>query len=131
MHLNTTERYLKQWRDTVESQGCAFIAATMFRDPLSHTMSLHKHIKRYDSSREVWTKHLETTSEMGQWSTQLDYFLYNFIDRNPNEVDKDVKVQRALQLLRDHFDLVSVGDHDRFQKELLDITGFPDIEIHN
>jgi len=129
MHLNTTEQYLKQWRDTVESQGCAFIAATMFRDPLSHTMSLYKHIKRYDSSREVWTKHLETTSEMGQWSTQLDYFLYNFIDRNPDGVDKDNKVQRALQLLHDHFDVVSVGEHDRFKKELLDITGFPGIEM--
>jgi len=129
LHLNTTEQYLSRWRDTVESQGCAFIAATMFRDPLSHTMSLHKHIKRFDSSREGWTNHLESTSNMGQWSTQLDYFLYNFIDRNPDEVDKDAKVQRALQLLRDHFDVVSVGEHDRFKKELLDITGFPDIEM--
>ena len=129
LHLNTTEQYLQQWRDTVESQGCAFIAATMFRDPLSHTMSLHKHIKRYNSSREVWTKHLESTSEMGQWSTQLDYFLYNFIDRNPDKVGKDIKVQRALQLLHDHFDVVSVGEHDRFKKELLEMTSWPDIEM--
>ena len=55
---------------------------------------------------------------MGYFSTQLDYFLYNYLARNPCKVGKDAKVNRALQLLRDHFDIVVVGDHDRFEKEL-------------
>ena len=83
MPLNTTDQYLSQWRSTVEGQGCAFIAAIMFRDPLSHALSLFKHINRFNSSREVWTKHLYSKSEMGNWQTQLDYLLYNFFDRNP------------------------------------------------
>lgn len=157
MPLNTTEQYLSQWRSTVEGQGCAFIATIMFRDPLSHALSLFKHIKRYKSSKDVWTKHLLSTSEMGDWQTQLDYFLYNFLDRNPVSIytlrslvwfiyasylrhlpnlfflymvypkdgaDKDTKVQRALQILHDHFDIITVGEHDRFKKELLSTTGW-------
>ena len=120
MHLNITEHHLSNWRAAVEGQGCAFIANVMFRDPLSHALSLFKHIKRYDSSRDVWTKHLYTES---------DYFLYNFLDRNPYGVDKDIKVQRALQLLHDHFDMVYVGNHDAYKKELLSITGWEDKEM--
>ena len=129
MHLNVTEHYLSEWRSAVEDQGCAFIANVMFRDPLGHALSLFKHIDRYDSSRDVWTKHLYTKSEMGQWQTQLDYFLYNFLDRNPYGVDKDIKVQRALQLLHDHFDIVSVGDHNGYKKKLLSMTGWDDLEM--
>ena len=129
MHLNITEHYLSEWRSAVEDQGCAFIANVMFRDPLGHALSLFKHIDRYDSSRDVWTKHLYTKSEMGQWQTQLDYFLYNFLDRNPYGVDKDIKVQRALQLLHDHFDIVSVGDHSGYKKKLLSMTGWDDLEM--
>jgi len=113
----------------VEDQGCAFVSTVMFREPLSHSLSLYKHIGRYQSSREAWTEHLRSKSEMGQWQTQLDYFLYNFLDRNPDGVDKDTKVERALQLLRDHFDIVSVGDHGRYKKELLAMTGWEDKEM--
>lgn len=129
MHLNATEEHLSQWRASVESQGCAFVAAVMFREPLSHTMSLYKHIKRFDSSRDVWTRHLQTPSETGFWQTQLDYFLYNFIARNPHQVDKDAKVQRALEILTKHFDIVTVGEHDRFKRELLERTGWEDQEM--
>ena len=129
MYLNTSEHYLSEWRTIVEGQGCAFIANIMFRDPLSHALSLFKHIKRYNSSRDVWTKHLYTKSEMGQWQTQLDYFLYNLIDRNPYGVDKYTKVQRALQILHDHFDIVTVGDHDGYKKDLLSMTGWEEREM--
>ncbi|KAL9185018.1 hypothetical protein ACHAXT_002795 [Thalassiosira profunda] len=129
MHLNATEEYLSQWRDSVESQGCAFVAAVMFREPLSHSMSLYKHIERFNSSRAVWTEHLQTLSETGFWQTQLDYFLYNFITRNPSGVDKDAKVQRALEILTKHFDIVTVGEHDRFKRELLEWTGWADKEM--
>ena len=82
-----------------------------------------------NATRDEWTKHLYTKSEMGQWQTQLDYFLYNFLDRNPYGVDKDIKVQRALQLLHDHFDIVSVGDHNGYKKKLLSMTGWDDLEM--
>lgn len=83
MHLNVTEHKLSEWRSIVESQGCAFISSVIFRDPLSHTMSLYKHIRRFQSSRETWLDHLRTKSESGHFQTQLDYFLYNFLTRNP------------------------------------------------
>lgn len=83
LHLNVSEHLLSSWRSAVEEQGCAFVANVMFRDPLSHAMSLYKHVDRFNSSRDVWTEHLGTKSRMGYWQTQLDYFLYNFIARNP------------------------------------------------
>ena len=44
-------------------------------------------------------------------------------------VEKDVKVERALQLLRDHFDIITVGQHDRFESEFLRITGLEKIPM--
>lgn len=44
-------------------------------------------------------------------------------------VEKDVKVERALQLLRDHFDIITVGQHDRFESEFLKITGLEKIPM--
>ena len=58
LYLNTSEHYLSEWRTIVEGQGCAFIANIMFRDPLSYALNVLKHIDRYNSSRDVWTKHL-------------------------------------------------------------------------
>eukprot|EP00527_Entomoneis_sp_CCMP2396_P009145 CAMPEP_0198137198 /NCGR_PEP_ID=MMETSP1443-20131203/730_1 /TAXON_ID=186043 /ORGANISM="Entomoneis sp., Strain CCMP2396" /LENGTH=310 /DNA_ID=CAMNT_0043798551 /DNA_START=87 /DNA_END=1019 /DNA_ORIENTATION=+ len=129
LHLNASEHLLSQWRSTVESLGCGFVANVMFRDPLGHTLSLFKHVERFQSSRDVWAKHLYTRSERGHWATQLDYFLYNFITRNPDGVDAETKVQRALSILRNHFDIVSVGDHVRFKKELMAMTGWEDREM--
>jgi len=87
LHLNASEHLLSQWRSTVESLGCGFVANVMFRDPLGHTLSLFKHVERFQSSRDVWAKHLYTRSERGHWATQLDYFLYNFITRNPVSIN--------------------------------------------
>lgn len=132
MNLNiTADVYLSQWRSIVEEQGCAFIAATMFRDPLSHALSLFKNKDRdvEGITRGEWVKHLYSKSDRGMWQTQLDYLLYNFLDRNPDDVDKYIKVQRALQLLQDHFDIITIGNHDLYKTKLLSITGWPDIEM--
>lgn len=50
LELNASEHLLQGWRDTVESQGCGYVATVMFRDPLSHTLSLHKHLGRFSQS---------------------------------------------------------------------------------
>ena len=42
MYINETEELLYEWRGAVEKQGCHMINTIMLRDPLSHTMSLHK-----------------------------------------------------------------------------------------
>ena len=91
MNLNITEQFLTQWRSIIEEQGCAFIANVMFRDALSHALSLfkyidHDHITSPNDAREEWVSHLYSRSNMGQWQSQLDYFLYNFLDRNPVSV---------------------------------------------
>ena len=126
LHLNESEALLYQWRTVVESQGCYMVNAIMLRNALSNTMSKYRYLVRdlgsdNSTTRKEWISHLHTKSEMGYFSTQLDYFLYNYLARNPYKVNKEIKVQRALQLLR-HFDIVTVGDHDRFKEELLSIT---------
>ena len=127
LHLNQSETLLYQWRSIVESQGCYMVNAIMLRDALSNTMSKYRYLVRdlgsdNSTTRKEWISHLHTKSEMGYFSTQLDYFLYNYLSRNPYKLEKEAKVNRALQLLRDHFDIVVVGDHNRFEKELLSIT---------
>lgn len=83
LHLNESEHYLDSWRSAVERQGCHFVGNVMFRESLSHTLSLYKHLKRYNSTTDEWTRHLKTQSELGHWATELDFFLYNNLARNP------------------------------------------------
>lgn len=83
LHLNESEHLLDLWRLEVEAQGCHFIGNVMFRESLSHTLSLYKHLKRYNSSKEEWPQHLTTESDLGHWATELDFFLYNNLARNP------------------------------------------------
>ncbi|KAL7455572.1 hypothetical protein ACHAWC_007111 [Mediolabrus comicus] len=103
-NIDENEELLYQWRSSVEQQGCHFVSSVMFRDSLSHSLSLYKHIERFNSTREEWNE-------------------------NPDGVEKDVKVERALQLLRDHFDIITVGQHDRFESEFLRITGLEKIPM--
>jgi len=134
LHLNVSEHLLYDWRKTVEDQGCHFIGNVMFRESLSHSLSLYKHIERYNSTRELfWSKHLSTKSELGYVATQLDFFLYNNLVRNPHGVDKEEKVRRALELLQRHFDIVTVGNHERYRDALLKLTGWEDKKMvrHN
>ena len=95
LNLNESEHLLDLWRLEVESQGCQFVANVMFRESLSHTLSLYKHLRRYNSTREEWTSHLMTQSELGHWATELDFFLYNNIVRNPVSEEQDVFVRRV------------------------------------
>lgn len=106
LHLNVSEHLLAQWRSTVESQGCAFIASVMFRDPLSHALSLYKHVEnRYNGRREGWVNHLYNESGTGKWPTQLDYFLYNLFVRNPvsAETEFDAIFWKHLQLFTNFY----------------------------
>ena len=135
LELNVSEHLLQGWRDTVESQGCGYVATVMFRDPLSHTLSLHKHLRRFSAAHghnidsEEYMQHLKSPNVLGIWATQLDYFLYNLLNRNPYSVDKETKVKRALQLLRDHFDIVTVGNHEGHMKAVLRATGWPELSL--
>ena len=83
LHLNESEYLLDLWRLEVEAQGCHFVGNVMFRESLSHTLSLYKHLRRYNSSKEEWPMHLTTKSDLGHWATELDFFLYNNLVRNP------------------------------------------------
>jgi hypothetical protein len=83
LSLNESEYILDLWRLEVETQGCQFVGNVMFRESLSHTLSLYKHVELYNSTNEEWTSHLKTQSELGYWATELDFFLYNNLERNP------------------------------------------------
>ncbi len=104
--LNTSEHLWYKWRSTVESQGCQMINAIMFRDPLNHAMAQYKY-------------------EEDHRTTVLDYFLYNDAIglRNSSNATKEEKVQRGMELLQRHFDVVSVGDHTKYMNEILNYTG--------
>mmetsp|Transcript_22862 Transcript_22862/g.49459 ORF Transcript_22862/g.49459 Transcript_22862/m.49459 type:complete len:404 (+) Transcript_22862:122-1333(+) len=130
--LNTTEYLYYDWREKVESQGCQMISAVMLRDPLNHAMSLYKIMKSKNATRDVWMDHLRSPTGTGKWSTVLDFFLYNTrgpIGRNPYNVSKETKVLRAMELLERHFDVVSMGDHAQFMGDILDMTGWPVVDM--
>lgn len=136
MYLNESEDILNGWRRDVEAQGCEMINTIMIRDPLSHSMSLHKIIKQKNSNRTEWLEYLSSPTGMGKWATILDFFLYNNQGRrtrpgypteggrNPFNVTKEEKVRRGMELLARHFDLVTVGNHKVFQERLLSMTGW-------
>ncbi|KAL3808977.1 hypothetical protein ACHAXA_005169 [Cyclostephanos tholiformis] len=50
LHLNTSELYLYKWREEVESQGCGFVATTMLRDAVGHTISQQKGIYLFNKT---------------------------------------------------------------------------------
>ncbi|KAL7533364.1 hypothetical protein ACHAXR_009589 [Thalassiosira sp. AJA248-18] len=129
MHINETEQLLYQWRKTVEDQGCHMINTIMLRDPLSHTMSLHKVVTRKNSTWDEWTAFLNEPSGRGLWATNLDFVLYNKGRRNPYKVTKEEKVRRAMEILERHFDVVTVGNHNLFMNLVLNRTGWDYIEM--
>jgi hypothetical protein len=131
-HLNESESVLSNWRSTVESNGCHFVASVLFRDALSHSLALYKY-RKGNVSREEWIDHLHTKDQLSLYrdgyDTQLDYFLYNRITRNPHGVDAQVKVDRALQLLARHFEIVAVGGHKKFKQRIQQFTGWEEKEM--
>ncbi|EED93232.1 predicted protein [Thalassiosira pseudonana CCMP1335] len=104
-------------------------------------MSLHKVMKSKNSTRDEWTEHLKTPTGLGKWHTVLDFFLYNnqFLrnhpdypnpwGRNPFNVTKHEKVRRAMEILNQHFDVVSIADHAQYKRDILEMTGWIDMEI--
>lgn len=117
------------------------INSVMLRDPLNHAMSLYKVMKMKRSTRKDWPAHLHNSSSPGKWNSMLDFFLYNIqihrhredyprtIGRNPFNVTKEEKVRRAMEILDTHFDVVSIADHSDFKRQILNVTGWMDMEI--
>ena len=60
----------------------------------------------------------------GLWATNLDFLLYNKARRNPYNATKEEKVRRAMEILQRHFDIVTVGNHDKFIDQVLTLTGW-------
>ncbi|KAL7551744.1 hypothetical protein ACHAWF_014930 [Thalassiosira exigua] len=132
LHVNESEALLYEWRDAVEGKrGCKMVNAIMLRDPLSHTMSLHKRIEVKGSSRQEWLEFLKSPMQRGLWATNLDFLLYNKGRRNPHNVSKEEKVRRGrgMELLERHFEVVTVGNHGAFVDQVLNLTGWNHIEM--
>jgi len=131
LHLNESEGVLSNWRSTVESQGCHFIASVMFRDPLIHILAKHAYQHQQNIPRDEWISHLKVKDKLSPpgIENQIDFFLYNLVARNPYAVSTEVKVQRALELLVKHFNVVSVGGHDDFTEKLRSIAGWNKKEV--
>ena len=129
LHINETEHLLYEWRSTVEKQGCHMINTIMLRDPLAHTISLHKVITRKNSTWGEWVDYLKVPTGRGLWATNLDFLLYNKGRRNEYNASKEGKVQRAMQILDEHFDVVTVGNHNLFMSMVLNMTGWEYIKM--
>lgn len=120
---------LDKWRDTVESQGCQFIVATLLRDALGHTISQvkekhHVELKAAQNGTLLNLTFAEWVSPPRAWSTQLDYFLFNSWARemNPNYT-REEKVRMAVEILRKHYDLVAYNNHELFRTTVLKMLG--------
>jgi hypothetical protein len=141
------EENLSKWRNAVESQGCKFILATVVRDALSHTISQLKE-KQYEEmksqnrgehlsiSMKHWVNYLGMSNQTAtqQWSSQLDYFLFNCWDKNNDlnfALSREDKVLKAIHLLRNHYDLVVYQDHDLFVKIITNMIGFEPISLRS
>jgi hypothetical protein len=134
LYLNESEAYLYQWREQVEGQGCNFVIATMLREAVGHTISQTKGTMIPPGlTLDEFLHHLEPEkyNQHGHFTTQLDYILYNSLTRNPYHVSKEERVRRGIELLTRHFDIVLVGDHDRFHEIVLKVTGWEGEEIRH
>jgi len=131
LYLNESEAYMYQWREQVEGQGCNFVVATMLREAVGHTISQTKGMITPGLTLDEFLHHLEPENynQHGHFNTQLDYILYNSLIRNPYHVSKEERVRRGMELLTRHFDIVLVGDHDRFNEIVLKVTGWEGAEI--
>lgn len=123
---DTSEAHLYRWREEVERQGCAFVATTMLRDAVGHTISQTKGMINPNLTLDEFLYHLEPENYdvRGHFNTQIDYMVYNRGPRNSRNVTKEEKVRRAMELLARHFDVVLLSDHERFTEIMLKITGW-------
>lgn len=133
LSLNSSEAYLYQWRERVEQQGCNFVATTMLRDAVGHTISQSKGMINPNITLDEFIYHLEPENynQHGYFNTQLDYILYNGPMRNPYNVTKEEKVRRGMELLSRHFDIVLVSDYERFTEIILKVTGWKGIAMRH
>lgn len=139
------EPNLYKWREAIESQGCKFIITTVVRDALGHTISQFKTAQALELSAKKRGEKLhvsmeEYTSYLGMsnrtaprvWSSQLDYLLFNCWDKNFDlniTMTKEEKVKKAMDILRNHFDLVVYQNHDLFVDIITKALGFPPISL--
>lgn len=131
---NTSEPYLYQWREEVERQGCGFVATTMLREAVGHTVSQTKGMINPNLTLDEFVAHLEPQNYKERphhFNTQLDYLLYNHGPRNIHNAPKEEKVRRAIELLQRHFDIVLLSDHQRFTEIILKVTGWKSTKMRH
>lgn len=117
------ENILRSWRDTVERHNCQFIAASVFSDPLDHSIKYTKKLfAECNCSMVEFKEKIMKRVEFNQWTGQLDHFLFNSGAASPMEM-KD-KVRSGVALLKDHFEVVLVDGQADFSEEILRITGW-------
>ena len=85
---------------------------------------------------EEWVSYLGMTNRSAPriWSSQLDYFLFNCWDKNKEfniPMTKEEKVQTAIRILRNHYDLVVYQNHDLFVEMITKMVGFEPIPLRS
>ncbi|KAL7538203.1 hypothetical protein ACHAXR_009076 [Thalassiosira sp. AJA248-18] len=119
----TDENILRSWRDTVEKQNCHFIAASIFSDPLNHSIKYtKKQFAECKCSMPEFKEQIMEDITANPWTGQLDRFLFN--SGNDDLMEMKEKVKRGMQLLEAHFDLVLVDGQGDFAEDILRITGW-------
>ncbi|KAL9180711.1 hypothetical protein ACHAXT_011164 [Thalassiosira profunda] len=122
--FDADENILRSWRGIVEKRNCHFVAASVFADPLDHSI---KHTKKQFSEcqcsmEEFKGKILDAVGAGNPWVGQLNHFLFN--SGEGSGMDMKDKVKRGVKLLKNNFDLVLVDGEKDFSEELLRITGW-------
>ena len=121
--LVTDENILRSWRDAVEKRGCHFIATTVFQDPMNHSVNhTKKKFAECQCEMDYFKTKLDDILSENPWRGQLDYLLFN--DGATSAIDTRDKVKMGMQLLKHHFDLVLLDNHDKYSETILKVTGW-------
>lgn len=130
LEFATDSNILQSWRVRVENQNCHLIASAVFVDPLDHSVKYTKqrfvecsmipggcHMEKFKD--EI----MDDVTNFIAWGGQLDHFLFGKDYRQGTTMETKNKVKLAMQLLKEHFDLVTIDGKRDFTNDMLRIIG--------
>ena len=127
----TDSNILQSWRTTVEEQNCHLIASAVFVDPLDHSIKYTK--QRFVECdmmpmgcrmEKFKDEIMDDVTNYIAWGGQLDHFLFGRDYQQGTTMETKDKVRLAMQLLKDHFDFVTIDGKSDFSHDILRVIGY-------
>ena len=130
LEFATDSNTLQSWRATVEKQNCHLIASAVFVDPLDHSIKNTKQrfvecdMMPVGCRMEKFLDEIMDDVTNYRGGGQLDHFLFGRDYQQGTTMETKDKVRLAMQLLKDHFDLVTIDGKSDFANDILRIIGY-------